>query len=51
LPPGQRVNLIGFSGGGTLALFRRVRSLIFATIGLGMYPRDAVVTAPAADAP
>ena len=24
---------------------------IFATIGLGMYPRDAVVTAPAADAP
>ena len=45
------VKALGLVGGGTLALFRRVRSLIFATIGLGMYPRDAVVTAPAADAP
>ena len=27
-------------GGGTLALFRRVRSLIFATLGLALYPRD-----------
>ena len=45
------VKALGLVGGGTLALFRRVRSLIFATIGLAMYPRDAVVTAPAADAP
>ena len=45
------VKSLGLVGGGTLALFRRVRSLIFATIGLAMYPRDAVVTAPAADAP
>ena len=45
------VKALGLVGGGTLALFRRVRSLIFATIGLAMYPRDAGVTAPAAKAP
>ena len=45
------VKALGLVGGGTLALFRRVRGLVFATIGLAMYPRDAVVTAPAADAP
>lgn len=36
------VKALGLVGGGTLALFRRVRSLIFATIGLAMYPRDTV---------
>jgi len=45
------VKALGLMGGGTLALFRRVRSLIFATMGLALYPRDAVVTAPAAEAP
>lgn len=45
------VKALGLVGGGTLALFRRVRSLIFATIGLALYPRDAVVTAPKAEAP
>lgn len=43
------VKALGLVGGGTLALFRRVRSLIFATIGLALYPRDTVVTAPAAE--
>ncbi len=45
------VKALGLVGGGTLALFRRVRSLIFATIGLALYPRDTVVTAPAAETP
>jgi hypothetical protein len=39
---------LGLMGGGTLALFRRVRSLIFATLGLALYPRDAI-TPPTAD--
>ena len=45
------VKALGLVGGGTLALFRRVRSLIFATIGLALYPRDTVVTTPAAEVP
>ncbi|HYE87462.1 MAG TPA: lysylphosphatidylglycerol synthase domain-containing protein [Vicinamibacterales bacterium] len=36
------VNALGLAGGGTLALFRRFRSLLFATLGLALYPRDAV---------
>ena len=40
------VKALGVMGGGTLALFRRVRSLIFATIGLALYPRDAIKPAP-----
>ena len=39
------VKALGLVGGGTLALFRRVRSLIFATLGLALYPRDAVASA------
>jgi len=43
------VSALGLMGGGTLALFRRVRSLIFATLGLALYPRDAIKPArPAA---
>ena len=45
------VKALGLAGGGTLALFRRVRSLIFATLGLAFYPRDTVTAAPAAEAP
>ncbi|HEX6162106.1 MAG TPA: lysylphosphatidylglycerol synthase transmembrane domain-containing protein [Vicinamibacterales bacterium] len=37
------VEALGLAGGGTLALFRRFRSLLFATLGLALYPRDAVV--------
>jgi hypothetical protein len=46
------VTALGLAGGGSLALFRRVRSLIFATLGLAFYPRDtvAVTAAPAAEA-
>lgn len=33
---------LGLAGGGTLALFRRFRSLLFATLGLALYPRDSV---------
>ncbi len=45
------VKALGLMGGGTLALFRRVRSLIFATLGLALYPRDAVAaTRPAPEA-
>ena len=44
------VKALGLAGGGTLALFRRVRSLIFATLGLAFYPRDTVTAAPAAEA-
>ncbi len=40
------VKALGLVGGGTLALFRRVRSLVFATLGLALYPRDAVARAP-----
>lgn len=43
------VDALGLAGGGTLALFRRFRSLLFATLGLALYPRDAVVS-PAAPA-
>jgi hypothetical protein len=45
------VKALGLAGGGTLALFRRVRSLIFATMGLAMYPRDTVTAASAAETP
>jgi hypothetical protein len=45
------VKALGLVGGGTLALFRRVRSLIFAALGLALYPRDAVAPAPEAKAP
>jgi len=38
---------LGLAGGGTLALFRRFRSLLFATLGLAMYPRDTVTKPPA----
>ena len=44
------VKALGLAGGGTLALFRRVRSLIFATLGLAFYPRDTVTAAPAVEA-
>jgi len=44
------VKALGLAGGGTLALFRRVRSLMFATLGLAFYPRDSVTAAPAAEA-
>ena len=40
------VNALGLAGGGTLALFRRFRSLLFATLGLALYPRDAVSARP-----
>jgi uncharacterized membrane protein YbhN (UPF0104 family) len=36
------VKALGLAGGGTLALFRRFRSLLFATLGLALYPRDSV---------
>ena len=36
------VEALGLVGGGTLAIFRRVRSLIFASMGLALYPRDTV---------
>jgi len=42
------VNALGLAGGGTLALFRRFRSLLFATLGLALYPRDAVTARPPA---
>ncbi len=45
------VKALGLVGGGTLALFRRIRSLIFATLGLALYPRDAVAPAAEAKAP
>lgn len=44
------VNALGLAGGGTLALFRRFRSLLFATLGLALYPRDAVSPTPPAAA-
>ena len=43
------VNALGLAGGGSLALFRRFRSLLFASLGLALYPRDAV--APPASPP
>ena len=42
------VKALGLAGGGTLALFRRFRSLLFATLGLVLYPRDTVTLAPPA---
>jgi hypothetical protein len=36
------VKALGLAGGGTLALFRRFRSLLFASLGLALYPRDSV---------
>jgi hypothetical protein len=44
------VKALGLAGGGALALFRRFRSLVFATMGLALYPRDAVVASPATPA-
>jgi len=41
------VKALGLAGGGTLALFRRFRSLLFATMGLALYPRDAMTSPPA----
>jgi hypothetical protein len=35
------VKALGLAGGGTLALFRRFRSLLFAALGLALYPRDS----------
>ena len=35
---------LGLAGGGTLALFRRFRSLLFAALGLALYPRDTMRT-------
>lgn len=40
------VKALGLAGGGTLALFRRVRSLLFATLGLALYPRDSMRSRP-----
>lgn len=40
------VKALGLAGGGALALFRRFRSLLFATLGLAMYPRDVMTGAP-----
>jgi uncharacterized protein (TIRG00374 family) len=37
------VKALGLAGGGTLALFRRFRSLLFASMGLVLYPRDSVI--------
>ena len=45
------VKALGLAGGGALALFRRFRSLLFATLGLVLYPRDAVVTKPRPETP
>ena len=36
------VEALGLAGGAALALFRRFRSLLFAALGLALYPRDAV---------
>ena len=43
------VKALGLAGGGALALFRRFRSLLFATLGLALYPRDAVTTTRTAE--
>jgi hypothetical protein len=44
------VNALGLAGGGTLALFRRFRSLLFAALGLALYPRDTMSPPPSARA-
>ena len=33
---------LGLIGGGSLALARRVRSLLWAALGLALYPRDTM---------
>lgn len=38
------VKALGLAGGGSLALFRRFRSLLFAALGLALYPRDAATS-------
>ena len=43
------VKALGLVGGGALALFRRFRSLLFATAGLALYPRDAMTGKPPAE--
>lgn len=35
---------LGLAGGGSLALSRRVRTLLWATLGLALYPRDTLRT-------
>lgn len=42
------VKALGLAGGGALALFRRFRSLLFATLGLALYPRDSIANAASA---
>jgi hypothetical protein len=42
------VKALGLVGGGTLALFRRFRGLLFAVLGLALYPRDSVTSQPPA---
>lgn len=44
------VKALGLAGGGSLALFRRFRSLLFAALGLALYPRDSVSSPPPAHA-
>jgi hypothetical protein len=43
------VKALGLAGGGALALFRRFRSLLFATLGLVLYPRDVITGHQAAE--
>ena len=45
------VKALGLAGGGTLALFRRFRSLLFATLGLALYPRDSVTFSSSSSPP
>jgi hypothetical protein len=45
------VKALGLAGGGTLALFRRFRSLLFAALGLALCPRDSVTSPPPAAGP
>lgn len=45
------VNALGLAGGGTLALFRRFRSLLFAALGLALYPRDTMKPAATPSVP
>ncbi|HEX8031487.1 MAG TPA: lysylphosphatidylglycerol synthase transmembrane domain-containing protein [Vicinamibacterales bacterium] len=45
------VKALGLAGGGTLALFRRFRSLLFASLGLALYPRDTMTLKPPTAAP
>jgi uncharacterized protein (TIRG00374 family) len=39
------VTMLGLSGGGALALARRIRALLWAGLGLALYPRITVATA------